>query len=618
MAYRRQKISQMPPKGANLQATDLLEISEVSGTGYITKSITGQEIIDAAGGGGGSQDLQQVTDIGATTTNAIQITHNGSTDTLTANHTSGSGIGLLITKGGNNEGLKVNKTSGSGNAATIIGTLEATTLVKTGGTSAEFLMADGSTSLGGGITVGTTAVTSGTIGRVFFQAGGVVQQDGNFTYDNTLKRLGLKAVGTASTDIPFNVQNSAGTQNIISAQGDGKTTFSNSMLEIENNDVTGIGYTRLRKITVGTFNKGSELSLFKNDNTSNIEIVRFQALSEGGVFVFPESAGTKSIQIGSSLTVGNNGGVAMYSSGTQTHNIQIRNQFHNVFHVTGIGAQATLRIGNAGTNVNFFNVHGNNAGNLTTNPIFTINSSGTVGIGTEASTPAARLDVRAQGALSTDIAFRVRNSADSANTLSVQGDGQVVFLTNTSNTITIGGTGSRPTIFGTSLQIGVSTSGNRLSFGSSEGFTGSYNHSGGTHTFRNNFNDDRGTTLILGDQNSALYFHAKNGQNLYLSTSPNTAAKTWQKSFWIQNGVAPNESLVDHFSMYSTDITAGNAAPHFRTENGAIVKVYQETTGVGASTLVTGVGTPLTDTDTFDGYTLKQIVKALRNQGLLA
>jgi hypothetical protein len=254
---RRQKISQMTPKGANLQATDLLEISELSGTGYITKSITGQQIINA-GGGGGSQNLQQVTDIGATTTNTIittnsfgafddisspdnysllnpyylelgtnstgeqlflssydiqlikgstavgklkatnvtnnvtlefpnkttgsytiattadipsvsgfvpytgatanvnlgtfhldagkgTFTHNGSTDTLTANHTSGSGIGLSITKGGANEGLKVNKTSGSGNAATIIGTLEATTLVKTGGTSSQFLMADGST-----------------------------------------------------------------------------------------------------------------------------------------------------------------------------------------------------------------------------------------------------------------------------------------------------------------------------------------------------------------------------------------------------------------------------------------------------------------------------------------
>ena len=146
---RRQKISQMTPKGANLQATDLLEISEVSGTGYITKSITGQEIIDAASGGafvpytGATANV----DLGTFHLDAAKgtFTHNGSTDTLTANHTSGAGIGLLINKGGNNEGLKVNKTSGSGNAATIIGTLEATTLVKTGGTSTQFLMADGST-----------------------------------------------------------------------------------------------------------------------------------------------------------------------------------------------------------------------------------------------------------------------------------------------------------------------------------------------------------------------------------------------------------------------------------------------------------------------------------------
>jgi hypothetical protein len=50
---------------------------------------------------------------------------------------------LNITKGGNGEGLYINKTSGSGNAATIIGTLNATTLVKSGGTSSQFLKADG-------------------------------------------------------------------------------------------------------------------------------------------------------------------------------------------------------------------------------------------------------------------------------------------------------------------------------------------------------------------------------------------------------------------------------------------------------------------------------------------
>ena len=50
---QRQKISQMTPKGANLEATDLLEVSVQTGSGYSTYSITGQEIIDAASGGGG-------------------------------------------------------------------------------------------------------------------------------------------------------------------------------------------------------------------------------------------------------------------------------------------------------------------------------------------------------------------------------------------------------------------------------------------------------------------------------------------------------------------------------------------------------------------------------------
>jgi hypothetical protein len=67
----------------------------------------------------------------------------GSGDTVTLNHSSGSGIGLNITKGGNGEGLYINKTSGSGNAATIIGTINATSFVKSGGTSSQFLKADG-------------------------------------------------------------------------------------------------------------------------------------------------------------------------------------------------------------------------------------------------------------------------------------------------------------------------------------------------------------------------------------------------------------------------------------------------------------------------------------------
>jgi hypothetical protein len=46
------KISELTPKGSNLASTDLLEISEDAGGGtYVTKSITGAEIIAAASGG---------------------------------------------------------------------------------------------------------------------------------------------------------------------------------------------------------------------------------------------------------------------------------------------------------------------------------------------------------------------------------------------------------------------------------------------------------------------------------------------------------------------------------------------------------------------------------------
>lgn len=82
-------------------------------------------------------------------------------------------------------------------------------------------------------------------------------------------------------------------------------------------------------------------------------------------------------------------------------------------------------------------------------------------------------------------------------------------------------------------------------------------------------------------------------------------------------GTAPSSSPTDAFQMYSADIVGGNAAPHFRTENGNIVKIYQETTGVASATFVQNAGTRVDEVSTFDGYTIAQVVKALRNLGIL-
>ena len=495
-----------------------------------------------------------------------------------------------------------------------------------------------------GITVGTTPVTSGTDGRVFFQAGGVVQQDANFTFDNTLKRLTLKAVGTAATDIPFAVQNSAGSANLMQVAGDNTMTFLSSG-----------GKIIFSQDTVG---QGSVISLRRD--FSNQEIIRLDGTNGGGITINPLNDGSvKSVAIGS---VAN--GLSMWTTGLTSHNFQIKNSFHNLFHVVGDpnSATATFRIGTIASNTNFFNVHGRNAGGtgLTTNPIFTINSSGTVGIGTEASTPGARLDVRAQGALSTDIAFRVRNSADTRDLFNIRGNRTIELLADTpatngglnitsdaynapiinfydvfSNMLRIDASNRLIGVTGNgNIQIGsftttgylgmVTPSTNNRFLKLVDAFTNEYLSIGG-----NTYDGGGGISMTLktttNNGTNFITFSRNNNTNKFVISDQanvgigqDTFGTSAKYVLAIANGTAPTTSPSDAYQQYSADITAGNAAPHFRTENGAIVKVYQETTAVAAATLVSNAGTNITDTDTFDGYTLKQIVKALRNQGLLA
>ena len=96
------------------------------------------------------------------------------------------------------------------------------------------------------------------------------------------------------------------------------------------------------------------------------------------------------------------------------------------------------------------------------------------------------------------------------------------------------------------------------------------------------------------------------------------AEVAFEKQILTERFVAEGCAVADFDRDGHADITAGNAAPHFRTEGGAVIKLYQQTTGVGSATRVGGGGTTLTDTDTFGGYTLRQIVQALQNAGFLS
>jgi hypothetical protein len=158
----------------------------------------------------------------------------GGSDSFAINHSSGAGIALNITKGGNGEGIYVNKTSGSGNAATIIGTLNATTIVKSGGTSSQFLKADGtvdSTAYGTGSVTSVAALTLGTSGT-----------DLSSTVANS----------TTTPVITLNVPDASATARGVVTTGNqtfaGEKTFNNNLISEATSWFSTNG---LRKLTAG-------------------------------------------------------------------------------------------------------------------------------------------------------------------------------------------------------------------------------------------------------------------------------------------------------------------------------------------------------------------------------
>jgi hypothetical protein len=244
-----------------------------------------------------------------------------------------------------------------------------------------------------------------------------------------------------------------------------------------------------------------------------------------------------------------------------------------------------------------------------------------------------RLDVRAQGALSTDIAFRVRNSADSANLMQVSGDGRVGISTATPlANLHISSTNFGQDIFRVTYAAGATDIINAKSGGFGTG-TLTFAPTDGVvcnATLKMGFNK------IVGANSSYIELENPGGGNTSMNFRTASASNGLGFQFLNQLGTQifqitrvgniavlnstsiPSTNITDSFQLYSADITAGNAAPHFRTEAGDVIKLYKETTGVAAATLVGGGGTTLTDTDTFDGYTMQQVVKALRNLGILA
>ena len=445
-------------------------------------------------------------------------------------------------------------------------TLVSATNIKT--VNGNSLLGSGDLVVGGGITVGTTAVTSGTVGRVFFQGtGNVVQQDSLFVFNPTTKAFGI------GVSAPNGILNAVG------------------------------GVSELR------FSSGA------GSSTPTLAVINTAAGGRAAAL----AAGT-----GGSVFAFDNGG----------------------FFAIVAESKASITSNSVGSGSIYFRVETN----------------GNVGIGANAA--AARLDVRAQGALSTDIAFRVRNSADNADLLNVAGNGAITgsrinlytdFASQpraelgASNVVSSYGISS---ILGNSNTINLQSGGQANVIGSSNtvaggtlsvNIIGSGNSGAGSGLIMigsNNSNHyEKENTVIIGSRikmpsagarpyqikigtggnvstsdiqgSFQLYLNNTDNSDLFLSNKTNLVLSNQTfiaggthfevnatNTVTTHNGVAPTTNILNAFQLYSADITAGNAAPHFRTENGSIIKLYQQ-----SSAGITTVG---------------QLVTVLQNLGLLS
>jgi hypothetical protein len=446
------KISQLTAKAAKVESTDRIPIADFNGTTYDTKYVTGAEInevsLDTSPQLGGNLDVNGHTITSASNGN-IQIRPNGTGAVLIGDSSGSNAAPLrfmeLSDNGTNYVGLR---------AANNLSTNTTYTLPTADGTSGQVLSTNGTGTLSwtnndSGLTVNSTAIASGTAGRVFFQnASNQLSQSANLFWDNSNSRLGIN---TATPTVELDVL----------GQGRFHTSTANQL--ILSNPTYANGRVRIN-IT---------------DNFS------FQIIDNTGYGITHSSFDTG-----------------------------INSRQTNISLWTQSGNTTTLRFGGQDTNP------------------------------TVARTRSIILPVPSN-------TTQFSPTSGTAVDYSFQNPGNSSFAPS-SGTASYTQVELRPTFNTTSTYSGIGR--------------GLY--------YNPILTSEVGLThRAIETTTGSVIFNSTSGNVAIGGTSFGTSS---DKVLAQYTGTAPGSSPADAYQQYSADITAGNAAPHFRTENGNVVKLYQQ------------------------------------------
>jgi hypothetical protein len=302
------------------------------------------------------------------------------------------------------------------------------------------------------------------------------------------------------------------------------------------------------------------------------------ATSSGSVGIGTTSPSAK-LHVAGSVLLTNTNALQFFNSSNVARSVITFFSDNNVYYDAEDGAQIFRTLGNERAR---------------------INSGGNVSIGNTNNT--YKLDISGTLRNTTDAYFATNSGGVGVGTLNPSTGKLVIAVVTGSNALAISGSGTGSQVW----QFVPTASQSLVLFRPGRRLFGVMNDS--TFFVGGNLANDSGA-------GAGFYVDGTTDNIGFGQTTFGTSAT---KTLAVGTGVAPTTSPADAFQMYSADITAGNAAAHFRTEGGAIIKLYQQTTGVAAATFAANSGTAVNDASTFDGYTLNQIVKALRNNGLLA